>query len=135
MILKLEKKEKKVIRPLKDIILGYQGDFGDQTTAGGIVIKSTAGTNEGVGPRWFCLYAVGENHTDTVSPGEWVLVEHGRWSEHIIIQDNSLLKENGSYQQLWRLDPKCILAASETKPEEHININPSTVWAEKKTLP
>jgi hypothetical protein len=123
-----------MIKPLRDIILGYNGDFGDQVTKAGIVLKSTVGKSEGIGPRWFQIYAVGEDHKDTVAPGEWVLVEHGRWSEHVLIEDSSLEKTDGSYHKIWRLDPEKILAASDTKPEEHININPNTVWAPKKTL-
>ena len=39
------------IRAYSDNILATEGDFGDQVTGGGIIIKSTLGKEEGTVPR------------------------------------------------------------------------------------
>ena len=39
------------LRAIKDNILCSNGDFGDTVTDSGILIKSTAGKNEGITPQ------------------------------------------------------------------------------------
>jgi len=120
-----------MIKPLHDSIICTDGDFGDQTTQSGIIIKSTIGKEEGVVPRWFKVFALGPK-IDWLEEGQWVYVEFGRWTEGFKLQDDRL--EEG--QQVWKIDPKGCLAVSDEKPGDQINIKSSNgiEFAQKKTL-
>jgi hypothetical protein len=116
------------IRAYSDNILCTEGDFGDQTTESGIIIKSTMGKEEGVVPRWFKVFEVGPD-IDWLQSGEWVLVEFGRWTEGFTVKDDRL--EEGT--KLWKVDPTGCLATSSEKPGGiSIKDTPGDVF--KKTL-
>ena len=71
--------EIKSITPLRDVVLVRDMDFGGRQLASGIHLLSDDGKSEGIRPRWARVYAVGPEQQD-VQPGQWVLIEHGRWS-------------------------------------------------------
>jgi len=71
------------VRPLPKDILVYNMDMGEQTTKSGIVIQSDDGKAHGVKPRWAQVYKVGERCELDVKPGQWILIEHGRWTRKI----------------------------------------------------
>lgn len=85
-------------------------NFGEQKTLGGIILRSDDGKSEGVRPRWARVFAIGPEQED-VKIGEWVLVEHGRWTRGIEIE------EEGSKFTMWRIDPEAILLTADEKPE------------------
>jgi len=55
-------------------------EFGEQTTSGGIIIASDDGKDQGIKPRWGCVVSKGNENTDPYEIGDWILVEHGRWT-------------------------------------------------------
>jgi hypothetical protein len=114
------------LKARSDNILCVTGDFGDTVTNAGIIIKSTLGKATGIVPRWFEVFEVGPD-IDWIQPGEWVLVEHGRWTEGIPVQDDRL--PEGS--KIWKVDPKACLAVTDQKPEA-INLSADTVDAQRK---
>lgn len=75
------------IRPLSDNVIVIDMNFGEQKSKGGIVITSDNGKAVGVHPRWAKVYAVGPEQKD-VRVGQWVLIEHGRWTRGIKIEDD-----------------------------------------------
>jgi len=85
-------------------------NFGEQKTSTGIVLLSDDGKSEGVKPRWAQVFAVGPEQTD-VKIGEWVLVEHGRWTRGITVED-----ETGVEFTIWRVDPAGILMSADERP-------------------
>ena len=60
----------------------------EKTTAGGIILISKDGTESAVRPRWFQVYSVGDD-IDWLTEGAYVLVDHGRWSNGMKV-DNGL---------------------------------------------
>lgn len=118
------------IKAYRDNILAVEGDFGDQTTRAGIILKSTIGKEEGTVPRWFKVFDVGPD-IDWLKPGEWVYVEYGRWTEGFNVKDDRLDPD----QKLWKLDPNGCLATADEKPET-INIKSANgiEFARKQTL-
>ena len=66
-------------------------------------------TDRGIRPRWAKIYAVGSD-IDYVSVGQWVLMEHGRWSEGFD------LEENGEVFDLRQADGESILMVSDEEP-------------------
>jgi hypothetical protein len=54
--------------------------FGEQTTAGGIILGSDDGKTRGIYPRWGRVYSKGSDNKDGFQVGEWILIMHGRWT-------------------------------------------------------
>lgn len=101
----------KQITPILDHILVSDMNFGEQKTAGGIVLRSDNGKSEGVKPRWGKVYAVGPDQKD-VNVGDWLLVEHGRWTRGLDLE----IEE--SQIELFRIDPTGILLVADEKPND-----------------
>ena len=69
------------VRPLRNKILVKNIDQGDRVSKGGIILRSADRVEDGgsgIRPRWAEVYAVGSD-IDWLQPGEFVLMEHGRW--------------------------------------------------------
>jgi co-chaperonin GroES (HSP10) len=99
------------IRPLHDDVLVYDMDMGEMKTNSGIVIRSDDGKAHGVKPRWARVYKVGPEQQD-IKEGEWILIEHGRWTRKIKIDDGESIKE------IQKVETKSILATSDERPND-----------------
>lgn len=99
------------VRPLHDDVLVYEMDMDEMTTAGGIVIRSDDGKAHGVKPRWARVYKVGPEQK-YIREGEWILIEHGRWTRKIKIDDGESIKE------IQKVELKSILATADEKPND-----------------
>ena len=117
------------VRPLSKDILVIGMDMGEMKTAAGIVIQSDDGKAHGVKPRWAEVYRVGEQCEINVKPGQWVLIEHGRWTRKIKINDGDGDKE------FQKVEVKSIMAVADQRPNDFyigqefsngssLNINP-----------
>ena len=99
------------LRPLTDNVIVIDMNFGEQVSSGGIILQSDNGKAHGVHPRWAKVYAVGNEQKD-VSAGQWVLVEHGRWTRGIKIEDDE------GEKIIRKIDTKCMLMVSDEAPPE-----------------
>jgi co-chaperonin GroES (HSP10) len=116
--------------PIRDNVLITDMDFGEQKTAGGLVLLSDDGKSEGVKSRWARVWAIGPEQQD-VKVGEWILLEHGRWTRGVTV-----VEEDGSEITIRRADIKAILMVTEEKPNQiiygahatvsHATVDPST---------
>jgi co-chaperonin GroES (HSP10) len=97
--------------PLNDNVLACDMNFEEQKTASGIVLRSDNGKSEGVKPRWCKVWAVGPKQTD-VKVGEWIYVEHARWTRGITV------REDGREIVIRRIDTTAILLQSDTEPSD-----------------
>ena len=113
------------VRPLPTDILIYNMDMGEQTTKSGIVIQSDDGKAHGVKPRWAQVYCVGPKQQD-IQAGQWVLVEHGRWSRGIEVEIDDV------QFTLRRIDATAIMMVSDEEPSADDTIS-TAVHAERKT--
>lgn len=77
--------EKKVLQACKGKVLVTNLDSGEQKLKSGIIIQNDDGKVRGVHSRWCQVYSVGEDITD-IKEGEWLLIDHGRWSRTICIE-------------------------------------------------
>ncbi len=100
------------LRPLSRDILVHGMDMGEQVTATGIVITSDDGKAHGVKPRWAQVYKKGTDCDLDVEPGQWVLIEHGRWTRKIKIDDGHSVKE------VQKVELSAVLAVSDEKPND-----------------
>lgn len=113
------------LKPFGDNIICTDADFGDQTTESGIIIKSNVEKSQGITPRWFRVFAVGED-ISSLTPGQWVLVQYGRWTESFEFDDD----RESETKKFWKVDPDGCLAVADQKPDT-LYYNRETVTAEK----
>lgn len=100
------------IKPLHDKIFVTDMNFGEEKTKAGLILISDNGKGEGVHPRWCRVWAVGPEQQD-VEVGEWLLMEHGRWTRTINYQlsDDEVI-------ELRVVDNKGILGVSDVAPTD-----------------
>jgi len=117
--------QRRQLRPLKDSVIVSDMVFDVRISTGGIIIPNDNGKSTGIRPRWGQVYAVGPDQQDVV-PGQWVCVEHGRWTRGIDVED-----ESGKVT-LRRVDPKDIMMISDEQPNDdtfstaiHVEAKPS----------
>ena len=96
----------KSIRAIRDHVLITDMNFDEKISHGGIIIPNSDGKLEGVHARWGRVYAVGNEQQD-VTPGQYVLVKHGRWTRGVEIEDGDDIKT------LRRVDHEDILLVSD----------------------
>ena len=101
------------IIPLNDSVIVSEMHFDEVVTASGIIIRSDDGKSEGIKPRWGKVWAIGPTQTD-VKIGEWILIEHGRWTRGVTVEDDS-----GNQTVIRRVDVKGILASADEKPNDY----------------
>lgn len=99
------------IRAIQDDVIVIDMDMGEQVTSSGIVIASDDGKAHGVKPRWAKVYKVGPKQKD-VQEGQWILIEHGRWTRKVKIDDGTGMKE------IQKVEVKSILASSDHRPSD-----------------
>lgn len=100
------------LTPLHDKVFVTDMNFGEERTAGGLILRSDNGKGEGVHPRWCRVWAVGPEQTD-VKVGDWLLVDHGRWTRTIEYRE-----EDGTVIELRVVDNNGILIVADEKPND-----------------
>lgn len=98
------------VRPLSKDVLVINMDMGEMKTTSGIVIQSDDGKAHGVKPRWAQVYKVGRDCEVDVKEGQWILIEHGRWTRKIKINDGAGEKE------FQKVEVESIMMVTDEKP-------------------
>ena len=75
------------VKPLHDRIIVAEMEFGEVTTAGGIILPSDDGKSEGIKPRWAKVIVKGHENNDEYDVNDLVIVTHGRWSRGFKVQE------------------------------------------------
>jgi co-chaperonin GroES (HSP10) len=101
------------IIPIRDNVLVTDMNFDVRVSAGGIVLPSDDGKSEGVRHRWGRVWAVGPQQKDVVV-GEWILLEHGRWTRGVKVTD-----EDGNEIIIRRADINAILMVTNEDPGDN----------------
>ena len=96
------------VGPIADHILVEDMDAEDEKIVNGIIIPSERGEQRGVHPRWAKVCLVGPEQTE-IEPGQWVLVEHGRWTRGIKLNNGKVIR---------KIDSDAILLVSEERLSE-----------------
>ena len=113
------------IKPLHDSVIVTDMDFSGRQLQSGVILLGDDGKTDGIRPRWARVYAIGPGQND-VSVGQWVLIEHGRWSRGLKIV------RNGDEIIIRRADPEAIIFVSDTQPE-NIDTLSTAVHAERRS--
>ena len=102
------------IKALKGKVIVSEIDGGEKQY-GSIVLLDDNGKSEGIHPRWTKVFSVGEGVTE-IKEGQWILVEHGRWTRPMRIKDDA-----GVEHAYWGIDwPNGAIAVSDEKPDDII---------------
>jgi len=99
------------IRALHDWVIVSDMDFGEMVTSSGLVIQSDNAKAHGIKPRWGKVYCIGPDQKD-VKVGDWILVEHGRWTRAMHINDGE------REVKVHRVEVKSIMAQSDERPND-----------------
>jgi co-chaperonin GroES (HSP10) len=109
---KITPKVKGTLRPISNRVIVSNMYFGEQKTASGLILTSDDGDSRGIYPRWGQVHAKGPLNDDSYEVGDWVLVEHGRWTRGIDID------EGDGENTLRMVEAESILLFSSEKPED-----------------
>jgi co-chaperonin GroES (HSP10) len=99
--------------PIRDNVLVTDMNFDARVSKGGIVLPSDDGKSEGVRHRWGRVWAIGPEQKD-VKVGEWILLEHGRWTRGVIV-----VEEDGTEITVRMADLKGILLVTDEEPGDN----------------
>ena len=109
---KITPKVQGTLRPVRNRVIVSDMYFGEQKTKGGLILTSDDGKSRGIYPRWGKVYAKGPENDDPYNVGDWVLVEHGRWTRGVELDD-------GTKDQTVRMvEAESILMWSTEKPDD-----------------
>jgi co-chaperonin GroES (HSP10) len=112
--------------PIGDKVLVSNLEHGDTVTKAGIIITDDNLTNRGIRSRWGKVWAIGPKVKD-IAVGQWILIEHGRWTQKIKIET---AEEN---VDVWSVEyPKSVLAVSDEKPDSTATSIPGLEFQTRK---
>lgn len=100
------------LKPIRNRVLVTDMYFGEQTTKGGIIIGSDDGKTRGIYPRWGKVHAKGPENKDDYNIGDWILVEHGRWTRGMKVDEGS------GEVEIRMVEAESVLAYSNEKPND-----------------
>jgi hypothetical protein len=99
-------------RPLRKNVFVTDLDSGMHVTAGGIIRPDDNMSETGIRSRWARVWAIGPEVED-LTVGEWIFVEHARWTNSIDIDLPS------GRVRVWKVDwPNAVMLASPDDPRE-----------------
>jgi len=113
------------IKALKDHVIVRDMNFSGRTLSSGIVLLSDDLKSSGIRPRWAQVYKTGPDQKD-VQEGQWILVEHGRWTR------GAKVEINGEEITIRRVDPGNIIFVSD-EPLSDDNLS-TAIDAQAKSL-
>lgn len=99
----------KALHPLQDHVIVHNMNFSGRTLNSGIILLGDDGKTDGIRPRWAEVYAIGPDQKE-VSVGQWVLVEHGRWTRGVEVEID------GKELTLRRIDITAIMMLADEEP-------------------
>ena len=108
-------KVKGKIKPLGEKVFVADMEFGMQQTSSGLYIPGDDAKGSGIHPRWGRVWAVGDAQK-TVQIGEWILIDHGRWTRTIEYEN-----DDGSITELRMVDNDAILIQSDERPKDTVD--------------
>jgi len=101
---------------LHDEIIICDMEFRETITRQGIWIPNDNGTGAGIKARWGRVWAVGPEQK-YVKPGQWIMLEHARWSRGIEVL------ENGKIITIRRADKNAILLIADEKINNVVGVS------------
>ena len=101
------------LTPIGNRVIVSDMHFGEQKTKSGLILRDDDGTSRGIYPRWGKVHAKGPENKDGFEVGHWILIEHGRWTRGVKIDEG-----DGIEKELRMVEAESILAWTDEKPDE-----------------
>ena len=117
--------KKHQIRAIKKDVIITDMIFDVRLSTGGLILLNDNGKSTGIRPRWGQVYAVGPDQLD-VTVGQWICVDHGRWTRGLDIEDES------GKRTIRKIDPKDILLVSDSEEMPNDQTFSAAIHVEKK---
>lgn len=108
------------LTPIKKNVIVEDMYFGEETTKGGLIVTNDDGKDRGIKPRWAKVYAKGPENIEPYEVGDWVLIEHGRWTRGFDLDDGDVQKN------LRMVEVESILLYTDEEPDRHATIGDMT---------
>jgi co-chaperonin GroES (HSP10) len=118
------------VRPIRNRVIVSGMNFGEMKTKGGIVLTSDDGKDRGIKPRWGKVYSKGNENTDPYNIGDYILVEHGRWTRGFEVE-----MEDGTVKTMRTVEAESILGWQTEEPEEMLFGDKSDAGAQATIRP
>jgi co-chaperonin GroES (HSP10) len=109
---KVTPKIKGKLSPIRNRVIVSDMHFGEQVTRSGLILTDDNGGTRGIYPRWGRVHAKGPENTDNYNVGDWILVEHGRWTRGIDVD------EGKGEATLRMVEAESIIGWSKVKPND-----------------
>ena len=100
------------LTPIGNRVIVSDMHFGEQKTKSGLILRDDDGTSRGIYPRWGKVHAKGPENEDDYNVGDWILIEHGRWTRGVNVKDSEQTLE------LRMVEAESILGWSTEKPDD-----------------
>jgi len=118
------------VKAIGDKVLVSDMDFGEQKTKGGLILGSDDGKSRGVHVRWGRVFDKGPRNTDDYKVGDWILIEHGRWTRGVEFDSEDFtgtirMVENTAILGYSETKPDDVLFGTEYNDGEHMTVDPS----------
>jgi co-chaperonin GroES (HSP10) len=109
---KVTPKVKGTLKPIHNRVIVSDMHFGEQKTKNGLILRDDNGTSRGIYPRWGKVHAKGPENNDDYEVGDWILIEHGRWTRGIDVDDGN------NTTNLRMVEAESIIGFSKEKPDD-----------------
>lgn len=96
------------LEPISNHVLVDQIETANEQVRNGIILMGENSSTRGIRPRWAHVAAIGPEQKD-IKVGEWVLVDHGRWTRGVKLDDGKIYR---------RVDQDEILLVTDEKPKD-----------------
>ena len=96
------------LRVLGNNVMVTDMDFDARVTASGIILPNDDMEQRGIRPRWCRIVAKGPKQED-VEVGEWIYVDHGRWTRGVDVLDT----DTDTEMTIRLVDPKDMILHSD----------------------
>jgi len=103
------------LRPLPKNIFAVL-EMGERRV-GSIVLRDDNSKDHGIRARWAKVWRVAED-IDWLESGQWILVEHGRWTMTITVKDSQ-----GNDFKFHKIDPNGVMCISDEQPEDVADVD------------
>jgi co-chaperonin GroES (HSP10) len=109
---KVTPKVKGTLKPIRNRVIVSDMHFGEQKTKSGLILRDDNGTSRGIYPRWAKVHAKGPENNDDYTVGDWILIEHGRWTRGIDVDDGN------TTTNLRMVEAESVIGFSKEKPDD-----------------
>jgi len=109
---KVTPKVQGTLSPIRNRVIVSDMHFGEQVTRSGLILTDDNGGTRGIYPRWGKVHVKGPENDDEYQVGDWILVEHGRWTRGIDVD------EGEGENTLRMVEAESIMGWSKEKPKD-----------------